>query len=201
MLRYTLALPEGFDPARPYPLVLSLHHAGHVAPFFGKGMLTRLILPALQGLDAIFVAPDLPAPGWDLPESEAAVLDLLAHVKRTYKIDDRKTLVTGYSLGGRGTWFFAARHASLFRAAIPMAGYMPDDEPKKMKDPPPLYVIHARQDQVAPFKPTEKAFQQLKKKGYSIELVVLEEIGHRDSEKFVAPLLAAVPWIERAWGK
>lgn len=39
--------------------------------------------------------------------------------KRTYRIDPARTLLTGYSMGAMGTWYLAARHQDIFRAAIP----------------------------------------------------------------------------------
>ena len=53
---------------------------------------------------------------------------LLEGILETYNIDRARILVTGFSLGGRGTWFFATRHPDFFTGAIPIAG-RPGDEP------------------------------------------------------------------------
>ena len=120
--RYTIVVPEGYSPGDSVPLVLSLHYGGSVTPFYGRGLLENLIEPALRGLGAILVAPDSAAGDWSNPEAEQHVLQLLTHVMRVYNIDEQKTLVTGYSMGGRGTWYLASRNQDYFRAALPIAG-------------------------------------------------------------------------------
>ena len=40
-----------------------------------------------------------------------------------------RRVITGYSLGGAGTWFMLERHADLFAAAIPVSGMRPFNPP------------------------------------------------------------------------
>src|SRR5206468_3374899 len=58
IVRYTISVPEGYDPKKPVPLVIALHYAGRVEPFYGHGILDGLVGPAFAGLGAIVVAPD-----------------------------------------------------------------------------------------------------------------------------------------------
>lgn len=55
---YTLAIPASYTGDESVPLVLALHYGGHGAPYFGRGVLTGLVEPALRELEAIIVAPD-----------------------------------------------------------------------------------------------------------------------------------------------
>ena len=121
-LRFSVAIPDGYESGRPVPLVLALHYGGTVTPFYGMGLLQGLVEPALRQLGAIIAAPDNVANGWSNPRSEANVLALLDAIQEDYSIDPGKTLLLGYSMGGMGTWYLAARHPERFKAAIPIAG-------------------------------------------------------------------------------
>lgn len=123
--RATLAVPAGYDNSISVPLVLALHWGGQVTPFYGKPFLVELILPALQDLEALIVAPDCKHGGWDNPESENELLTLLDTLQVHYHFDPHKIILTGYSKGGIGTWYLASRHQDRLLAAIPMAAPPP----------------------------------------------------------------------------
>jgi predicted peptidase len=196
--RYTIAVPEGYAEDRPTPLILALHYGGTVTPFYGKGLLVGLVEPALRDLGAIIVAPDNVAAGWSNPESEANVLALLDAIYSRYNIDEGKTLITGYSLGGMGTWYLAARHPRRFKAAIPIAG-RPQADVLETTWRIPLYVLHGRDDEIIPLGPTETAVRELQKQQVEVTLEVIDGITHYDTGGFVGPLSGTVPWIQSAW--
>ncbi len=196
--RYTIAIPANYTGERPVPLVLSLHFGGTVTAFYGKVLLNMTVEPALRELGAIIVAPDCNGDGWTDPQSEADVIDLLDHVYETYNIDPQRTLVTGYSMGGRGTWHMAARYPERFTAAVVMAGAPPTDA-LDIEWQVPIYAIHSRDDTVILFERTEPIVTQLQEQGVPVEFVVLEEVGHYDMAIFVELLQEAIPWIEQAW--
>ncbi len=196
--RYALAIPQGYTGAQPVPLVVALHFGGEVTPFYGKLMLTGLVEPALRELGAIIVAPDCTGADWTDPQSEADVLALLDHIQDSYNVDSRRILITGFSMGGTGTWHLAARHQERFAAALIMAG-LPESGVVDVSWDVPLYVIHSRDDQLMPLEATQAVASQLRAKGVSIELVVLDGITHYETSRFMEPLQEAVPWIQRAW--
>ena len=195
--RYTIAIPHGCGD-RAMPLVLALHYGGDVTPFYGKGILTRLVEPALRGLEALIVAPDCIASDWIDLQSETAVLRLLDHIQDSYTIDPKRMLITGYSKGGKGTWYLASRHQERFAAALVMAA-TPQVDTVDVEWEIPLYVIHSRKDELFSLESTEAVVKQLQAKGVSVEMVVVEGIGHYETDRFTEPLRAAVPWIEKAW--
>jgi len=197
--RYTIAIPATYTGEEAAPLVVALHYGGPVTPFYGKGILAGLVEPALRELGAIVVAPDCQHGNWTNPQSKSEIIALLEHLQAHYPIDARQALLTGYSLGGAGTWYLAARNQDRFAAAIPLAGWpQPDSADVEWKIP--LYTIHSRWDEVVPFERTEQVVKRLKGKGVAVELVLLDGIMHHETERFVEPLRAAVPWIRRVWG-
>jgi outer membrane protein assembly factor BamB len=194
-LRYALSLPEGGKGARP--LILSLHYAGHGAPYYGRGMLESLVEPALRELDAVIVAPDCPSPSWTTKESEDAVLALIDFVAASYRTDPERVIVTGYSMGGMGTWHLVSRQPERFSAAIPMAG-APGDADLETVARTPLYAIHSRIDEVVPLTPTTEAVARLRKAGAHAELVVVD-VPHYQTTRFEPYLEKASKWLRDIW--
>ena len=196
--RVTVALPDGYEAHKPVPLVLALHFGGKVTPFFGRAVLTNLVEPALRKLGAVIVAPDCTTGTWANEKSEADVLAVLEYVRRTWSVDPGKTLITGYSLGGIGTWALAARHQDLFRAAVVVSGSPPPGV-GEVAWRIPLYVIHSRDDEVILLKPTAAMVDRLKAAGAPVTLVVVDGVTHYQVGGFVPHLRAAIPWIKKAW--
>jgi predicted peptidase len=198
---YGLLVPKAAVDAAGYPLILGLHYASPtpgLSPYFGLGFAGQLVLPALQELNAILVAPDAPDAIWTSAISERLVLAVLDVVKKESSIDPKRTLVTGFSMGGAGTWTFAAKHPDEVRGAIPIAAAPP---PHDLKPAVPVYVIHSRKDESQPFDRTEQAVRALEAEGANVTLAALDDVPHRDVSQYIDPLAAAIPWIRRVWGE
>lgn len=200
-VRYTLSIPKSFSPGEKVPLIIALHYGGDVIPWYGKGYLTILVEPALWKLGAVIAAPDCPSPaGWDNPRSEAAVLALMNHLKQHYTIDDKKVVLTGFSLGGIGTWYLAARYPDLFSAAIPMSAMPRPDVAEAVRDIP-VYVIHSTGDEIFPVKRLEEVVEKLKIRGLPVQMKTITGISHYQTPSFVDALRETIPWIKQTWKK
>lgn len=137
---YTLRLPEGFDPERAYPLLLSLHSSGQTggtietALFHGPGSALKRF-PGDQRFERLSREFILVSP--HLKEGEYAerqwfdrleTLDsILLATARRLRVDLSRVYVVGYSTGGTGIWGYASRRPGLFAAAIPIAGFSKPD--------------------------------------------------------------------------
>ncbi|MFQ6037212.1 MAG: lipase family protein [Candidatus Aminicenantales bacterium] len=197
-LRYTVSLPASYSPVDRYPLVMALHYGGRVTPFYGKGFLAALVQPALEGLEAVIVAPDCPGRGWTALVSEHSVLELLEHISEEFSVDRRRTLLLGYSMGGIGTWFISSRHSHLFSAAIAISA-LPDTRTTRVLRDVPMYVIHGAADEIFPVSAVQKFVEKQKAAGASIELHVVEGLSHYQTPRFISALKAAIPWIQAVW--
>lgn len=197
---YGISIPPGYTSREPRPLVLALHPGGERTPYYGLSFMRGIVSPALRDLGAIIVAPDCPARAWSDPTAERAVMALLESVMRDYAVDRRGILVTGFSMGGRGTWFMSARHSDFFTAAIPIAG-SPGDEPLDRLGRIPTYVIHSRNDQVVPFAPDEQTTQKLEKLGRVVRFEPLDGIGHYEMGGYVDALTRAGRWVAERWNE
>ena len=171
--RYALAVPEKFSAREPVPLILALHYAGHGVDYYGLTMLESLIQPALHDLGAIIVAPDCPARSWSDPQSEKFIINLLDFVSSKYPVNLGRVLVVGYSMGGNGAWYLAARFPDRFSAAIVISGW-PPEEVDLAAWRVPIYIIHSRDDEYIPIEPTQITAKKLAEKGGVIEFDILE---------------------------
>jgi predicted peptidase len=197
---YGISVPPGYTSKEPRPLVLALHPGGGGTPYYGLSFMRGIVSPALRDLGAIIVAPDCPARAWSDPTADRAVMALLESVMREYAVDRRRILVTGFSMGGRGTWFMSARHSDFFTAAIPIAGSS-GDEPLERLGRIPTYVIHSRNDQVVPFGPDEQTTLQLGKLGRVVRFEPLDGIGHYEMGGYVDALTRAGRWVVERWNQ
>jgi predicted peptidase len=199
VLRYTLALPPPSSPDVSYPLVLGLHYGGQVTPFYGKGYLINLVLPALRDLNAVMVAPDCPGAGWTDPESEKAVMELLRAIQRDYPVDSRKMIITGYSMGATGTWDYVFKHPRMFAGAIMISGMPPRGI--ELNDPgTPILVIHSRDDELFSLEAVRKFIRACESQGIPVELTVVAGLSHYQFARFTTALRDAIPWVRKSWG-
>lgn len=193
-VHFAVSVPRGYHGA-PVPLILALHFGGDPRDA-GLSMLQILIQPALGDLGAVIVAPDSLGGGWSTAANEQGVNALLAAVEKSYAIDQKKVLVTGFSMGGRGTWDWADKYPDRFSAAIPISGTPP---PFGATWRLPIFAVHSRDDRVQPIGPTERRIAELKMRGVNAQILVLNGIEHFETYKFVNGLRQAVPWIREIW--
>ena len=194
LIHYAISVPRGYH-GEPVPLILALHFGGDPRGA-GHSMLQILIQPALGALGAIIVAPDSLGGGWSTEANERAVNALLAAVEKSYAIDQKKVVVTGFSMGGQGTWYWGDKYPDRFSAAIPLAG---TPRPSAATWRIPVFAVHSRDDRVQPIGPTEQRIADLQKRGINARIVVLTGIEHFETDKFVSGLRRAVPWIQDVW--
>lgn len=197
-IRYAIYIPGSYSPSTPVPLILALHFGvrGGDAAGAGRDVMQILIGPALAELGAIIVAPDSVRGDWSSPENDKAVNALLDVVLAHYSIDRKKVAVTGFSMGGAGSWHFAEKFPERFSAAIPVAGRPPTSASGWRL---PVLAIHSRDDQVAPFDPTEARIAELQKAGVNAKLIPLTGITHYETSRFRDALRQAVPWLREVW--
>lgn len=197
-IRYTLSMPAHEGDAR-HPIVLALHYGGPVSPWYGAGVVEQLVEPGLRALAPIVVAPDCPGKGWSDPKSDAAAMAVLDHALATLPADPARVVVVGFSMGGHGTWSVASRHPDRFSAAIPVAG-----NPSGATDAiarVPLYVLHARQDEVVPIAPAEAKVAELRAAGVDVQYRVVEDLTHYQTASYAPHLAQAVPWLTALWAR
>lgn len=197
-LRYTLAQPSELQPSQVLPLILALHWGGLVTPFYGESLLSGLINPALAGLDTYICAPDCDQGDWTDPQYKSGLIKLLHSIIETHSIDTGRILITGYSIGGIGTWDIASQYMSMFAGALPISAPVPEVAIEADWQIP-LCVIHSRQDELFAYQTTQRAVQALAKRGVDIQFIAVDGPSHFETYGFIRPLQGAAAWIRRVW--
>ncbi len=200
-LRYTVWIPDGYPAKTPSPLVLSLHHgfdrSRPYPEYFGRGMLLSLVVPGLERLGAVIVAPDSHGKRWSDETIEASVVELVARVQADYAVDAKRIAVVGFSMGGSGCWEYAARHPGLFTAVIPIASRVDKDTAKAVKAP--IFAIHSHDDGRIPIEPVQLVIGALQRMGRDVEFLVVTGLQHHETPRYREPLARAVPWLKGVW--
>ena len=197
-VRYGISVPTATDPAEPRALVLVLHPGGR-GEYYGSSFMQSIVEPALRSWGAIVVAPDVPDRSWSTERSERAVMALIADVRGRHAIDPARVLVTGFSMGGGGTWYLAARQPEVFTGAIVMAGSARSADLADVRVP--VYLIHSPDDEVVPFAGAEEAYRTLSARGHPVELRVLPGYGHYMMGAYVPALRVAGAWMLERWSE
>jgi len=196
---YTLRIPAGYDGHTALPVILCLHFGGQPSEWYGGRFLNLIPLPGLGSLVALLVAPTTAQSGWATPIGEAAAFAALAAVEQHLRVDTRRRVVMGYSMGGKGTWHLAAKFRPHFVAAIPIAGTPGEIALDTLRDLP-LYVIHSEADRRVPIEDTAKAVEQLHAMGAPVEFTRLPSGDHYAYRLVIAELRTKVcPWLETVW--
>jgi predicted peptidase len=160
-------------------------------------MLNQLVKPAFEELGAVIIAPDVLGGGdWNTRQNEQAVVWLTKSAMKSYPIDPKKVLITGFSMGAIGTWYIGGRHQDLFTAAIPVEGKPADED---LNWTIPVYVIHSTKDEVLPLAPTKRYVEKLKVNGANVELKIIDDLTHFETSRYVKPLKEAQSWLGRSW--
>lgn len=192
---YTISVPPDLSDDDPRPFILALHPGGGSR---GGGFLHQVVEPAMREWRAIIVAPDSPNRRWSEESAEQSVLFLLDEMFERYTIDPDRVLVTGFSMGGAGTWFMATHHAERFSGAIPIAS-RPRDFPLERMGSMPVHVIHSRDDERVPIGPAREAADTLQQRGNPVEFTELTRIGHYAMGGYVDALRQAGVWMWDQW--
>ena len=179
------------------PLVIDLHGASGGSPSAHQNT-ECYVETGLQVLDAFIISPNAGFDEWYDSTNQQQVLALIDLAKSNWFINPSQVIITGYSNGGNGSWFYADYYPELFSAAIPMASsYDPARSGGEVPEiDVPLYVIHGEDDELFPVEATETFVNKSRDAGTSIEFVVATGLGHLDVCDYASYLATAATWVQ-----
>lgn len=171
---YSIGLPPKYAPNQLWPLVIALHGGGSGE---GAGKAQYESWPDIPEAGVIFVCPtslDLDNRFyWRNPKNEEMLRVLIRTLQREYPIDTDRIYLTGYSMGGIGTYFLGPRMSEWWAGIGPGAGsWNAIYWPALLNTP--AYILHGKRDlrgpQFTDFPNAERAFESMKELGYRTEL-------------------------------
>ncbi|MEK7849186.1 MAG: dienelactone hydrolase family protein, partial [Chloroflexota bacterium] len=172
--RYTLYVPENYDPSRAWPVVVALHGGGGNDHDF-----VWLYLKHAKSRGYLVVVPKSIDVTWTFSDSQV-VLAALQEVASMYSVDRSAVFLTGVSDGGTFTYEFGLSNPEVFAALAPVAGgFIPWPwhdfaHARKM----PVYILHGAQDKIIPVEFARSAREVLGKYGYPLVYRELADWGH-----------------------
>ncbi|WP_422931047.1 family 16 glycoside hydrolase [Singulisphaera sp. PoT] len=123
--KYSVFLPTKYDGKKTFPVILYLHGKGEcgtdgaLAAQVGLG---PAILARPEAFPAIVVFPQARETWNSESDDTKAALAILDDVLANYKGDGERVVLTGYSMGGSGSWGLVASRPERFRAVVPVCG-------------------------------------------------------------------------------
>ena len=166
--QYSVWVPKDYDAKRAYPVVFYLHGGGRgrTHPDQGKrNMISTRLVDNQRWTDAgyssnargqsgyIHVAPVKPVARWNARQFKR----LLDHVTSKVNVDKDRVYVTGFSMGGQGTWHVGCGSSLGYKIAAMMPlGAWGCNEVKRGTTPgtcmtrkTPVWVLHCPLDNVS----------------------------------------------------
>ncbi|NEU05482.1 dienelactone hydrolase family protein [Clostridium senegalense] len=178
-LSYLVYLPQSYNTNVKMPLILSLHGSGECGKNIEgvKKWGIHKILRLNDNFPFIVVSPQCPnGEIWEMQFN--ALKDLLDKIENDYNIDAERIYLTGYSLGGYGTWNFAILNPERFTAIVPISGGAISPKKALCLKNLPIWVAHGDNDTAVNFEESKRIVDCLKKYNSNIIFKVYEGRGH-----------------------
>ncbi|MCL2517172.1 MAG: prolyl oligopeptidase family serine peptidase [Oscillospiraceae bacterium] len=196
-LVYRLHVPEDYEDVK-YPVLIFLHGSGER----GSDGLNHMFMPRyfadryFYDYPSIYIAPQCPWEeqwvnwNWtlgdystdDVPESNAlqTVYKIILDVIEKYNADINRIYITGYSMGGYGTWDMITRHTELFAAAVPICGGGDSSKAELLIDLP-IWNFHGDSDYIVPISGSDLIAERMYEIGADKFLYTIYKRGGHDA--------------------
>ncbi|MDR2170293.1 MAG: prolyl oligopeptidase family serine peptidase [Planctomycetaceae bacterium] len=182
---YLLHLPVGYtDFGSSRPLLIFLHGAGEVGNdvrklkkhdpvHYAKGNVP------VKDFPFIVITPITPVRQWQ-PKKVIKLLDEILDTKgKRWSIDQSRIYLTGFSMGGFGTFDTACEFPERFTAIIPIAGGGNVVKAEKLKNVP-TWAFHGNADKTVHYKYSAKMIETMKAANCKeAKLTTLHNADHR----------------------
>jgi predicted esterase len=185
--KYVLFVPQNYSPDVRWPVILFLHGAGERGT---DGVLQTTaglgpIVKARQGdFPYVVVFPqceDQQVPilqAWSANSADGKrALTILSQVERDYSIDGHRRILSGWSMGGYGTWSLGAADPSHWAALVPVSGGGDPGWGSRLANVP-IWAFGGANDQVVSPRETERMVDAVRAAGGHPRLTIVPNVGH-----------------------
>jgi predicted peptidase len=179
--KYRLLRPWDYDEKKSYPVIVSLHGAG------GRGDDNiRQLRKWNQYLAEQQVRKDYPcyvvAPQTSERWDASSLKTIKAIISSLESVDMNRIYITGFSMGGHGTYILTQLDPEYFAAAAPAAGTGLKSTPdfidvNKIKRIP-FWAFHGDKDPKCPIEKQHKVFEEMKAVGGNMKFTVWDGDKH-----------------------
>lgn len=167
---FRINIPTDYDPAHPAGVSLYCHgysgnhieHSAGMTPHTGRFEIA--VLGRARG-------------GMYRMLAERDVLDVLAYVKATWRIDENRVDLAGGSMGGFASMWLGSRYPDLFACARPSCGFALQTATENMVNLP-VYSLHSKDDPVVHVIDSRGPLEFLRKAGGRVIIEETDGFGH-----------------------
>lgn len=185
--KYTVFLPAAYTPEKKWPIILYLHNASDCG--------TDNKLPLVGGLGPqvrtraatfpfIVVFPQCEdrqcrlLEGW-LPSTPdaARAIKIFDEVEREFSVDRQHEILTGWSMGGAGSWLLGSLNPSRWSAIVSVAGGGDPKAAAKLVHVP-IWAFHGDKDLAVPLEQEKRMVDTVNALGGHAHLTALPGVRH-----------------------
>lgn len=177
--------PKKYKSKDKHPLIIFLHGMGERGTNIEniKKHGPPKVCNSMKGFDFIAVSPqclkDNKGKGWWNTDDLNKLYD---YILKNYKVDKDRIYLTGLSMGGFGSWAWAAANPDRFTAVAPVCG---GGNPKQAKKygKLPIWAFHGDKDTVVAYKKSVDMVNAIKKAKGNAKLTTYPGVGHNSWTK------------------
>lgn len=182
---YYLIGPETVAPDKKYPLIVVLHgRSGHAygAWFLAneiknKGMETFVVVPVMKESVDDWLGKKFEREDAKNPRPIDHVALMTKKIMTDFPVDPARVYVTGYSMGGVGTFGILAAYPDIFAAGVPICGAS-DLKAAKILATKPIWAFHGGADETMPAQLSRNIVQAIEKAGGAPKYTEYPNVGH-----------------------
>lgn len=204
---YQVYLPANYTPDKPWPVIVYLHgneHQGTDGMRQTNAPMANAVREYREWFPAIVIFPQAqPHTTWSQPAMQELVLAALDKTVSEFHGDPRRIYLTGFSMGGSGTYRIAFHHPERFAALLVIAGrvqpgprYTPEETQSDRQtnafvtapDPfaalaaglkgVPIWIFHGASDQTIDVEQSRRLAAALKNNGVEFRYFEYPGIDH-----------------------
>jgi len=183
--KYVLFVPHDYKDDKPWPLILFLHGAGERGTDGQKQAQVGLgaaIKSQEKTFPFIAVFPQAQKTWKADSEDGKRAMNILAEVEKAYRVDPKRTYLTGLSMGGAGTWSLAAAYPDRWAAIVPVCGRDDPKNAEKIKAIP-CWCFHGDADPAVKVQFSREMIEALKAAGAKPKYTEYPGVGHNSWDK------------------
>ena len=162
-----------------YPLVIYLHGRGGdvMTPEQPGEAKTFSQEENYRKRECIIIAPQCPKDAsWDGKNGEA-VVEIIGDLVKNLAIDKKRIYLTGYSMGGYGTFQLLGQEPRLFAAGVPIAGGGDPNRAESYKNVP-TWIFHGAKDPTVNVDQSRKMVEALRKARSEVKYTEYDDGDH-----------------------
>ncbi len=162
-----------------YPLVVYLHGRGGdvMTPEEPWGARAFTREDNYRRRACFVISPQNPdQQGWVGSKADG-VIGIVQELLKKLPVDPKRVYLTGYSMGGYGTFQLLSQEPKMWAAAVPVAG---GGNPGAVRDyrKVPIWVFHGEADKVVPVTQSQAMVEALKEARSDVKYTEFEDAGH-----------------------